>query len=763
MRHVFWAFLALALTFSPAMGQAPVAARWEARGLEAQFRAALIRERRLADERELRLIADSEGRMRAARRQLAQVRGDRTQAQTALDAARDDYARLVEAVPLHEAGLRVEVEAFRAEVEGRLPQATPEMLAAYQEFADGDRAAAWSTLEPLLRARANARVAAARAVAAGEVRQLAQLRGIMRENGEATTRDVLALWRQAAELDPSDFMTAIQIARDLRELGDTDGSLVSLQRATSLARTSQHVEILTNEVRRSQIEVRGAASVDRSGDVTAARTRLAASPDSVAAKTALANALTGAPDRTPQMLEEAERLAREAFAADSEAGRSTLALTLASRAYAIEGAQGAALAREALEIARAATPMNTRARDVLATVFATNGDLSESAGDYARATLFFLEGVILRRQNWTDDPTIDNLIALSRLTTKLGFNFERVNDPEEALGVYGDMLRYFDQSGVTTRAAIEERISLHTAIARTHIFSGTDADAAQQNLARARELIATLQRNASAGVDAGLASHLGPVELLAAEIAARRGDAEGAVAAARLAHQAQPDWADASARLVEWSFQVLTAETDTARQIALSTEMIEVMGRLERAQPAFARLYPYAAVGAAGASDVLANAAVRRANAVDAQRHYADVARFLDLAAPHLPEAMRPPLVDVRINSRYEVGRMGVFRSGGADRSQSLRALQQLIDELTPAIPRRGQLQASRRVSVLISAHILSACMDEDQRVSQRRMADRLIARVSNPDALEESASRYHRMLTRGDVSASRFDLFCLA
>jgi tetratricopeptide (TPR) repeat protein len=184
-----------------------------ARGLEAQYRAALIRERRLADDRELILIADAETRMREARRAFSEARGDRAGAQAALDAARAEYARLVEAAPLRDATTQIELEAFRAELQSRLPEATPELMAAYQEFADGDRASAWQTLEPLLSARAAARVAAARAVAAGEVRQLASLREIMRINGEATAEDALALWNQAASLDASDSRTHVSRAR----------------------------------------------------------------------------------------------------------------------------------------------------------------------------------------------------------------------------------------------------------------------------------------------------------------------------------------------------------------------------------------------------------------------------------------------------------------------------------------------------------------------------------------------------------------------
>ncbi len=208
-----------------------------ARGLEAQYRAAIIRERRLADDRELRLIADAEARMRQARRALIAATRDRDAAQAALDDSRADFVRLVENVPLRDAATAIEIEAFRAEIEGRLPEATPDLMAAYQEFADGDRASAWITLEALLTARANARVAAARTIAGGEIRQLARLREIMRVQGEARATDVLALWDQAAALDPLHFWTHIHRARLRADLGRLPSAVEAVENALEVARS----------------------------------------------------------------------------------------------------------------------------------------------------------------------------------------------------------------------------------------------------------------------------------------------------------------------------------------------------------------------------------------------------------------------------------------------------------------------------------------------------------------------------------------------
>ena len=249
------ALVAIALTLaaagSPAHAQGSTSASQAveivARGLEAQHRAAVIRERRLADERQTRLMAEAEDRMRAARRRLVAAESDRAAAQLELEASRAAFAELVSSIPLQTAAARIEAEVFRAEVTGALAQATPELTAAYQAFADGDRTAAWTTLNVLLQARANARLAAARTAAGAEMRQLASLREIMRANGEATIADVLALWSQAAELDPSDVWAHLYRARLSRRLGDPETARAALRAAANHVQYDRDRSIVASE------------------------------------------------------------------------------------------------------------------------------------------------------------------------------------------------------------------------------------------------------------------------------------------------------------------------------------------------------------------------------------------------------------------------------------------------------------------------------------------------------------------------------------
>lgn len=146
------------------------------RGLEAQYQAALIRERRLADDREQTLIADAEARLRRARAEVDAVRGDTVAAQEELSAARRDYATLVEQIAQRDAGTRAEIETYRREAAQLVARSDPQRAAALQRFADGDRVGAWPIIEELTRASVRARLLAADAAAAADLAEIERLR-----------------------------------------------------------------------------------------------------------------------------------------------------------------------------------------------------------------------------------------------------------------------------------------------------------------------------------------------------------------------------------------------------------------------------------------------------------------------------------------------------------------------------------------------------------------------------------------------------------
>ena len=175
-----------------------------ARGLEAQYAAVLIKERKLADDRETRLLGAAEARLTKARGELSAVKRDSA---AELSAARADYARLATEIVQKDAASQTEIEAYRAEAEQRVAQATPEELAALQQFADGDRVVAEPVLMSIREARKRATLKAAEMRIAQDERATADEHDIMREHGEATTLEVLNLYDIAAADDPTDCKT----------------------------------------------------------------------------------------------------------------------------------------------------------------------------------------------------------------------------------------------------------------------------------------------------------------------------------------------------------------------------------------------------------------------------------------------------------------------------------------------------------------------------------------------------------------------------
>ena len=174
------------------------------RGLEAQYAAVLIKERKLADDRETRLLGAAEARLTKARAELSAVKRDSA---TELSAARADYARLAAGIVQRDAAAQTEIEAYRAEAEQRVAQATPDELAALQQFADGDRVVAEPVLMAIRDARRRATLKAAQLRIAEDERATADEHDIMREHGEATTLEVLKLYDIAAADDPADSKT----------------------------------------------------------------------------------------------------------------------------------------------------------------------------------------------------------------------------------------------------------------------------------------------------------------------------------------------------------------------------------------------------------------------------------------------------------------------------------------------------------------------------------------------------------------------------
>lgn len=186
--------------------------------LVAQFQATLIRERRLADDREQALLSQYEKRLAEARRRYDKgLAGARAE----LLIARGEFEAKARQLAQVDAEAQARIEAYRAEAAQLAAQATPERLAALERFGDGDRVGAWPILDALRQVEDSAAQAASNTRRAVRWREDAELRQVMQEHGEASTEDVLRLWLKAAELDPEHLWTQIYLSRLYRDLGRT--------------------------------------------------------------------------------------------------------------------------------------------------------------------------------------------------------------------------------------------------------------------------------------------------------------------------------------------------------------------------------------------------------------------------------------------------------------------------------------------------------------------------------------------------------------
>ena len=174
--------------------------------LTTQRAVAIARERRLADERELALLGaldDRDAQLRKAVRAVQTGREAQAATRAQLDAVIAERGTLVDAIAKRDRAYAAEVAEFRRQVAGLAATPDPQLQQALQQFADGDRVAAFPVIERLLRAE-NAAAERATAIRSAEkLRNLGALALVMLDRGEKKTADVIPLWEEAQRLDGS--------------------------------------------------------------------------------------------------------------------------------------------------------------------------------------------------------------------------------------------------------------------------------------------------------------------------------------------------------------------------------------------------------------------------------------------------------------------------------------------------------------------------------------------------------------------------------
>ncbi len=473
------------------------------RGLLAQADLARVRERRLADDREVALIAGYEQRIGGLQRQLGTLQSQigsaagntaqeqqarrRAEAQAAaarrdLATARDELAALAETTARRDGEWAAERSAYRSEMEGMVAEATPEKLAALEKFADGDRVGAWPVLRELTEASVRARMAAAGARAAVEMRQLAGQRGIMRANGEATSSDVLAIWEESARLDPEHHWTQIEIARLKIELGDLEGAdqaVTAARRINGNGRELALVADLTGEIRTLRTDFDGAYAIYEAA-LALWRELAAAEPDDRTAKRDVMLGLFQLSDAawfidndevSLRSAQEALDIARALVGGEPESAKAksdlALALDRLGRSQMTVGqlAEAGLSHAESLELRRAevrAAPTSQVARNSLAASLFQISDLQLHAGDPEQAGLAIEEALVVLRPLVAADPSSGTLQRnFASALSQSGLVMQARGKPEEAL------LR-FDESIATLQGQVASGVNnldLHRALA----------------------------------------------------------------------------------------------------------------------------------------------------------------------------------------------------------------------------------------------------------------------------------------------------------
>ena len=226
------------------------------RVLTAQFQVALIRERRLADARDIRLLASSEERLKNAHAAMVAARGDARQVRGSLQAARDDFARMAEELSRKDAEIRSEAEVYRLQVADLAQSNDPELAAAVAAYADGDRVAAFPVIQRILLAQNRAAEAGVAERNAERLREVATFTFEMAQHGEKTSRDAINAWLAAQNLVPT-----AQVWLKLAVLYIDVGDLTSAERAAHSALAGA-----TDDLMRCRAILQVGVAQARSGD-----------------------------------------------------------------------------------------------------------------------------------------------------------------------------------------------------------------------------------------------------------------------------------------------------------------------------------------------------------------------------------------------------------------------------------------------------------------------------------------------------------------
>jgi len=219
--------------------------------LTSQHAATIARERRLADEREELLFAEldqRDNRLRALMRDLNRTEQERNSTRADLAAVVAERSRLVEEIAGRDRAYAAEIAEFRRQIAGLTETHDPALQAALQRYADGDRVGAFPVIEDIIRAENRAAEVATSVRNATRLRQVAALALDMKDRGEKTTAEVLVLWQEAQQLDPSFHWGWVQLRRLQSEAGKLPEARAAAERALATASNDRERSVALTEL-----------------------------------------------------------------------------------------------------------------------------------------------------------------------------------------------------------------------------------------------------------------------------------------------------------------------------------------------------------------------------------------------------------------------------------------------------------------------------------------------------------------------------------
>lgn len=250
--------------------------RSTAESIAAQYAAEQFRAARVADETTLRLLDENA----AQRRRIAAVMKDAKATAGQRDQARAELRRLdaelkaanERLLATTEAGdeLRAQIAEYERQIAEAVEAASPEVLAAYEQYARGDRDAGYAVIDRLSQSEAEAALRAGQVRAGALLRRPAVLAQDRRLRGEMTTAACIAAWERAQAADPHYAWGWIELA----ELYQSAGRLADKRRALEQATQSAG-----DDYERAVSLTMTADALQQSGQLVPARAKVAESVD----------------------------------------------------------------------------------------------------------------------------------------------------------------------------------------------------------------------------------------------------------------------------------------------------------------------------------------------------------------------------------------------------------------------------------------------------------------------------------------------------